>query len=133
MRAITIRQPYAKLIVDGLLPAKNSRTGMTYPRQVAIHASGFRDIGDSADPALEYEFGAVIGIAQSLSAVSYRMAVRHKHYKHFEDDYRVFGPYCLIFHNVRAIEPIKARGSVDLWSWKIDTKDIVYLETPTTD
>lgn len=136
MKALTICQPYAHLIVtpQDELPAESvrkrveNRTWATsYRGPIAIHAGKSRKFCRQID--LEFygpmEWGKIVGMADLVACVWVRdflpgsrrseqiafqfpWLAKHPHTE---------GPCCWILENVRRIEPIPAVGMQGLWDW----------------
>lgn len=132
MRALTIQQPYAHLIVtcqtdlpEGAYQKRfeNRVTKINRRGQIAIHAGvstrWFR-YGDwpkvvkKRSEAPGMMFGAIVGLADIVDCVEItsiagqRLALRHHH---------VSGPWVYCLGNVRRLtQPVSAKGSLGFWN-----------------
>ena len=124
MKALTIHQPWATLIMLGLKPVENRSCRYKHRGPLLIHAGrstefmsvihdpAFRNYAAllSAQPPLP--FGCILGqvtVIDCLSAEEYRY--------HFGDDQWVAGPFCLVLENpIRLAHPIAYRGQQGLFT-----------------
>ena len=117
MRALTICQPYAELILLGEKRVENRRWETAYRGPLLIHAGKSRDWLDTYQPLpRKMEFGAIVGRCRVVDCVPWpwpgelnRMLARHvwmlKH-PHCE------GPYCWVLDEVeRFVDPVPYRGA----------------------
>lgn len=115
MRALTIQQPFAFGIVNGLKRVENRSWTVKYRGPVAIHASLNRErievlkqeIGPSFDAAL-FPLGVVVGVAELVDIVPLGPDIEHEP--------TAEGPLCWIFENPRILaEPVPAKGKTSLF------------------
>ncbi len=119
MRALTIHQPYADLIVDGFKKIENRTWRTHYRGLVAIHAGKSRARLGSRS-GYRYTFGAIVGIATLHDCISFDAATR-------VDPAWSEGPECWHFVEPRRIAtPISVSGSQGLWVLPGDVHDALY-------
>lgn len=116
MKALTICQPYAELIMRGEKPIENRTWPTSYRGPLAIHAGKSRawldDDGVESWPGMP--FGAVVGTARLVDCVRVEcLTVQLAANEHAN------GPWCWILADVvRFSEPVPYRGAQGLWEWE---------------
>lgn len=130
MKALTIIQPYATMIIKGGKRVEN-RTWYTHYRGIiAIHAGAGRKYqGNGSDEiAREYGidfdklvYGAVIGTAKLVEVLTIGLC-RELHgqspYGWIKSDPLAFGPYCWVLEDAKPLpRPMLYRGALGLWDW----------------
>jgi hypothetical protein len=127
MKALTICEPFASLVVHGPKRVENRPRPTHYRGPLLIHAgkglSWFDDPGAwreeweqwrryyAALPAAP-TFGAVVGVADVAGCVL------HPNLEVISHDQQMWasGPYCWLLENVRAFrQPVPCRGALSLW------------------
>ena len=122
MKAITIQQPWAHLIIHGYIDAEgrvhrkdveNRRWWIDYRGPLAIHA-GKGTVTLNEDHLLLYglkvsdmAFGAVIGIVEMFDCVPLRDC---------PDSQWAEGSFCHLYRSPRAIDPVPCKGALGLWT-----------------
>lgn len=144
MKALTICQPYAHLIIHGApMPdgrrafklVENRKWSTRHRGPMFIHAGMSRDwltpvvhAGRSVDaeyriPIEEMQFGAVIGIAHVVDCVWHDEAWKasragdaiRRRFPWFQSHEHAEGPWCWILERARAIEPVRWKGALGLF------------------
>ena len=114
MLALTVRQPYASLIVLGVKPVENRSWATRHRGEIAIHAAKeiFQDDVDYCEDRLGYKldldelvYGAVIGSVQ-LSGIK----------EHHRSKWYAPGNVAWCLGRPRAIKPVPCPGSQRLWT-----------------
>lgn len=140
MKAITVLQPYASLIAEGLKKYETRGWPTTYQGPIAIHA-GKQNLFNGLDFVTGAEIqnalpvlpdilpaGAVIAIAEITDCIEMtdefikslpRLEILFGHYK--------VGRYAWKLENVRKIEPMPARGMQKIWNWEVEQDALQYL------
>jgi hypothetical protein len=112
-KVLTIRQPWASLIVWGVKPVEN-RSWITNHRGALLIHAGMKY---ERDPELErkYQFGpddldygAVIGIVELADIVEQHRSPFFK------------GPFGWVLRNARGIDPIPMKGKLGLFNARLD-------------
>jgi hypothetical protein len=123
MKAITIRQPWAQLIVSGAKDVENRTWSTNYRGLILIHSSAKLERSDVADAcdlmecfipkfsrrvfseeAKTYPVGAALGVAELVDVVT------------ASDSPWFFGPYGFVLQSVKRFStPIKTKGALGLW------------------
>jgi hypothetical protein len=112
-KVLTIRQPWASLIVDGVKPVENRSWITNHRGPLLIHAGKAWSNADADDiferfgltlNKWDMTFGAVIGIADLVDVVD-----QHK-------SPWFCGPYAWVLRNARPIKPIPMNGQLGLFN-----------------
>lgn len=120
MKALTICQPYAHLIVIGEKRVENRTWATRYRGPLVIHAGkSLAWMGDTPRTP-DMAFGAIVGLCDLVDCIdidepgSFLLA-RDK-YPWFADHEHVEGPYCFVLNNVRRFDvPIPWKGTQGFW------------------
>ena len=105
MKIISLRQPWAHLVVTGAKDIENRSWATAYRGPVLIHASLKVDKDECANQGLDpadLETGAVIGIVELIDCI-------RRHTSRW-----FFGPFGLVLRNARQIKPIPWKGALGL-------------------
>ena len=128
MKAITLHQPWASLIAVGVKQYETRGWPTAYRGTVAIHA------GKTVDEVMvdqlwdeewgELPTGAVVAIADLTGCIRMTWDACNQAYSSGEDRYGDWRPgrFAWKLENVRAIDPIPARGQQGLWDWEGDLR-----------
>lgn len=127
MRALTICQPYATLIVSGAKRVENRTWPTKYRGRIYVHAGKSRDWLSIKDvdgvdycahtqrPVAELPFGAVIGIATLIDCLpveAIRAGDHDRQYPWIREHDHTKGPWCWVFaENPQALDPVPMRGA----------------------
>jgi hypothetical protein len=104
MKALSVRQPWASLIMLGIKPVENREWSTLYRGPLLIHASRRHDHGANVSLAPDQlVYGAVFGIVDLIDIVT-------EHPSPF-----FTGPYGWVLVNPRRIEPIPMPGRLRLF------------------
>ena len=128
MKALTICQPYAELIVAGEKRVENRRWGTSFRGEFLIHAGKSRAWLDSYEPLpASMEFGAIVGVARltdCLPLARIRAAFPlPSRLSWLRDHAHVEGPWCFVLADVRRLQwPIPFRGAQGFF--EIDEADL---------
>ena len=128
MKALTICQPYAHLIVRGEKRVENREWPTRYRGPLAIHAGKNRawtdadEIGYYAREGDPMEFGAIVGIARLVDVLNIACIDRGDYDQRFpwlRGHRHTEGTWCWVLDQVQRINPMPARGAQGLWEWPI--------------
>lgn len=130
MKALTISQPYASLIVSGEKWVENRTWATQYRGTLAIHAGKGKQYL-TREEMRDYPIGCVIGFVDLVGCVPLEWAEQFAGYSASQATYggrtleeivshkHAEGPYCWILANPIALpEPLPTRGSLGLWDWE---------------
>jgi hypothetical protein len=132
MKAITICQPYAHLIVQGRKTCENRNWATSHRGRIYIHAGKNRswlDLENGVD--LEsgvaeklMPFGAIVAIADLVACINTESSLLREWVGKMTDEQRhhVNGPWCWILANVTPIGPWPWRGAQGLFD--IDEEEL---------
>ena len=125
MKAITIKQPYANLIVDGIKDIENRSWATKYRGRILIHAAAkpiklaFEVCGEatvreiamatSLNHAEENDlFGCIIGSVEIVDCVQH----------HISEWAIPFDYHWVLANPIRFLEPIPVKGKLSLWDYQ---------------
>jgi len=110
MKALTICQPYAHLILIGEKPVENRTWSSGYCGPLLIHAGKSRAWLDEGDEDnYDLVFGAILGQVHMLGSMRPEQYIQ-RHPEHADNDH-VNGPHCFVLTDPVAFEtPIPWRG-----------------------
>lgn len=131
MKALTISQPFASMIADGVKWIENRTWPTVYRGDLAIHAGKGKQYLDRHELA-KLPNGCVIAIANLVACVhiddiesirklkplekvpgttmTWLQLGRHEHAE---------GPWCWVLENVRQIDHVPCKGAQGLWDWEL--------------
>lgn len=126
MKALTICQPYAHLIVRGEKRVENRRWQTDYRGPLVIHAAKSQDwlrdspiqLFNAIDKTLVY--GAVVGIARLVAVLDSDEIDRgdyDQQYPWLGEHPYTGGPWCWVLDRVKRIWPIPWNGAQRLWEF----------------
>ena len=121
MKALTICQPYAHLIVVGDKRVENREWQTRYRGPLLIHAGKSRDwlTTDAAVPNLV--FGAAVGIVDLVDCLhidTIHDGLHDDRYPWLRGHRHTNGTWCLILDNVRRFEtPLPWKGAQGFWNF----------------
>lgn len=128
MKALSIRQPYAWLIVSGHKDIENRTWPTSFRGQVLIHAGVIypqRDYADDADafarrfgayPVRAEMIGGIVGVATIVDCVN----VSKSEWFH--------GPYGFVLREARPLPLIPCKGALSFFDPKLDFADRHFLQ-----
>lgn len=111
MKALTICQPYAELIMNGSKPIENRTWATNYRGPLAIHAGKSKEwLSEDDDPAA-FVYGAVVGVVDLYACVPVEKLpvglVANEHAN---------GPWCWLVANPKRLQPAEPfKGALGLW------------------
>lgn len=124
MRCLTVRQPWASLIISGAKRVENRTWTTNYRGPLAIHAGANRDVTGAVKWLTENElpapsdppYGAILGVVNLIDVIRSDDAeglARHG----LTADKFVEGPFCWVLSNPRPLEaPLPYTGQLGLFS-----------------
>lgn len=120
MRALTICQPYAHLIVIGEKRVENRLWHTRYRGPLAIHAGKSLEWMGGEKPPPDMAFGAIVGIADIVDCIDIfeiQIGNYDEKYPWIADHKHVHGPWCFVLENVRHINvPVPWKGAQGFWN-----------------
>ena len=115
MKALTICQPYADMILKGEKPIENRTWPTPYRGPLAIHAGKSRAWLENDDEAKRpiMAFGAVVATVRLVDCVRVEQLPDE-----LATNVHANGPWCWILEDVTpVVPPVPARGAQGLWEW----------------
>ena len=121
MKILSVKQPWAHLIIHGAKNVENRTWRTDYRGPVAIHASLKPDDDDKAwELAAEkgedgvvfiphMDYGKIIGVVELVDCIDFTKV----HPLNYESKWAA-GPWVWVFRNKQAIEPIPYKGALGL-------------------
>ena len=120
MKALTICQPYAELILREEKLIENRRWSTTYRGQLLIHAGKSRKWFDGVTDAgwplpVECDFGAIVGWVELVDCVR-RESLSQRFIELYRQHAYAGGPFCWLLKDaVRLVDPVPWRGNLGLF------------------
>ena len=127
MKALTIRQPWASLIINDYKHYEFRTWKTNYRGKILIHAGTGTDrnyLSKYTDYNLEYINGAIIGEAEIVDCIlvdkKFNQELKQLNNKVYSDS---VGYYAWKLENVKKNEkPIPAKGQLGLWNYQGELK-----------
>lgn len=121
MKALTICQPYAHLIVSGEKRIENREWSTKYRGKLVIHAGKSRDWLTPGDEQRYHTqiFGYAIGIADLVDVLHIDKIKRgdyDNNYPWLRKHNHTHGKWCWVLENCQKLTPIQRRGAQGLWN-----------------
>ncbi|MDP9902641.1 ASCH domain-containing protein [Variovorax ginsengisoli] len=140
MKAVTICQPYPRLIMIGVKHAENRTWSTRYRGPLAIHAGKSRLylVDDDETEAIEsggpLVFGAVVALCTLAGCVhvsQIHCGMLDEQFPQLRDRAHCYGPFCWVLTDVRRlVTPLPWRGAQGLFDIPDDVLGAVDLEAP---
>lgn len=130
MKALTICQPYAEMILRGEKPIENRTWPTNHRGPMYLHAGKSREWWTDEIDAKIYPgaaFGAVVGVAHVVDCVRVEDIRSGKRYAHLADSCHTNGPWCWVLDKVTPIGPFPCRGAQGLF--EIDPEQLQSVAT----
>jgi hypothetical protein len=126
MKVLTIKEPYATLIKEGIKKYEFRTWKTNYRGDFLIHAGKSRDknnIIKYKDYNLDYSCGEIICIANLKDCIkvddNFREKLRKENpivYEHVIND-KTWNGYAFVLDNIRVIDKIKVNGKLSFWEY----------------
>lgn len=133
MKALTICQPYAHLIVQGRKTCENRTWPTNYRGLLYIHAGKSREWLNLDDDGMDdgihvdqMEFGKLVAICNLVACLHIDSRLLPEWIAKMTDEQKghVSGEYCWILADVRPVQPIAWRGAQGLWDCEAITQSL---------
>lgn len=133
MKAITIKQPWATLIVEGYKEYEFRTRKTKYRGEILIHAGKSVDkkaMERFKDLNLEYPLGCIIGVANIKDCLEVDGALRSKLSRINPNVYKglitkpYWEGYAFWMDDIKKIKPIYMNGKLSIWECDIDVEDL---------
>lgn len=124
MKALSIREPYASLIKEGIKKIETRSFRTKYRGELLIHASkGKSEANDEVLSLLEGEMnpGCILCKCKLVDCVymdeEYIENIKKNHNEYICGRYEV-GRYGWVLEDIEVIEPIPAKGQLGFWNYE---------------
>lgn len=122
MKALSLKQPYAELIISGKKTIELRKWNTKFRGEFLIHASsssdneamqrfGFKDLPT----------GCIVGKANLVGVKNYQNQEEHAKDKNLHLANSSWGNYGFIIENAQRIKPILAKGKLNFWDFTEQT------------
>ena len=128
MKTITIKQPWASLIRDGIKKYEFRTWKTSYRGKIYIHAG----LGEDKEAIkrlnmnIDYPKGYIIAEAEIIDCIEVDESFKKKLKEENENIYqgainhRGKNEYAFVLDNIKIIKPIPAKGKLSFWEYKKD-------------
>jgi hypothetical protein len=120
MKALSLKQPYAELILQGRKKVELRKWNTNFRGKFLIHASKIPD--ESAMSSFGFKnlpLGFIVGKAELVGVKEYKNSEEFETDKNLHLASRDWGNFGFILENVERLEPIKCRGSLGFWDFDL--------------
>jgi ASC-1-like (ASCH) protein len=119
MKTLSLKQPFAELILSGKKTIELRKWNTKFRGKFLIHASQNSD--KEAMKKFGFEellTGAILGEAVLIDVKHYASEEEHEkdQDKHLADD--AWGDYGFVLKNVRRVKPVPAKGKLGFWEFE---------------
>ena len=124
MKALSIKQPYAELILLGKKKIELRRWNTNFRGEFIIHASKIPD-----KEAMEkfgffnLALGCIVGKVNLVDVKKYKNELEHNKDKELHLASSAFGNYGFVLKDVKGLKPIPCKGNLGFW--KFDEKKLM--------
>jgi hypothetical protein len=120
MKALSLKQPYAELILQGRKKIEIRKWNTNFRGEFLIHASKNPD--EKAMKKFGFEenelpLGFLVGKAELVDVKHYKNEIELQQDKNLHFATKEFGNYGFILKNVKRIKPIPCKGSLNFWDF----------------
>jgi len=133
MKALTIKQPWASLLMAGVKRVENRTWSTGHRGRLAIHAGKQVDpaaaailaaAGIDPEPFADAPRGAILGTVELVDVIDGGDPQRDFTRYDVDADPLAFGPYCWVLEDPRPLDqPIPCRGALSLW--EVDLEEMI--------
>jgi len=120
MKALSLKQPFAELILQGKKKIELRKWNTNFRGTFLIHASKISD--KKAMKRFKFEnlpCGYILGKVDLIDVKHYKTGAEHKRDKNLHLASSLWGSHGFILKNPKRIKPIKCNGSLGFWNYKI--------------
>lgn len=121
MKALSLKQPFAELVVSGKKTIELRKWKTKYRGEFFIHASKVPDHKNMNKFGFEKDSlptGCIVGKAKLVDVKEYTSDEQFKKDKPFHLADVTWGKYGFILKNVKRIKPIPCKGALNFWEFK---------------
>jgi len=120
MKALSLKQPWLELILQGKKKIEIRKWNTNFRGEFLIHASKIPDEASMKRfnfKMSELPLGYIVGKATLLEVKKYKNDKEFQKDKYLHLATKEFGNYGFILKNVERIKPIKCKGSLNFWDF----------------
>jgi len=123
MKALSIKQPWAELILQGKKRIEIRKWNTHFRGEFLIHSSknsdekAMKEFGFSNLPC-----GFILGKAKLVDVKTYENEVEFNKDKHLHLASMKWGNHGFILENAERINPVEAKGSLNFWDFELESK-----------
>jgi len=122
MKALSLKQPYAELILQGKKTIELRTWNTKFRGAFLIHASKTPDMKAMKQFGFtNLSCGYIVGKATLVNVKKYATEQEHQKDKHLHVASSTWGTYGFILKNPKRISPVPARGNLNFWEHKSTT------------
>lgn len=121
MKALSIKQPYAELILQGKKKIELRKWNTKYRGEFYVHSSKTPDENAMKKFGFkenELPNGFILGSVELIDVKEYKNDNEHKKDSDLHLASSVWGRYGFILKNPKRIKPIPAKGQLGFWDYK---------------
>ena len=119
MKALSLKQPFAELIVSGKKTIELRNWNTKFRGKFLIHASKIPDSKSMKEFGFDkLPVGVIVGEAELIEVKKYENDLEHKKDKSKHLANSLWGKYGFILKNVKKIKPIEAKGKLGFWEFR---------------
>ncbi|MFA5953903.1 MAG: ASCH domain-containing protein [Candidatus Shapirobacteria bacterium] len=119
MKALSLKQPFAELIVSGKKTIELRKWNTKFRGEFLIHASKIPD--KKAMKKFGFEklpLGCIVGKAKLIDVKNYKTEKEHMKDKNKHLANSFWGKYGFILINPKRIKPFPAKGNLNFWNFE---------------
>jgi len=119
MKALSIKQPWAELILQGKKKIEIRKWDTKFRGRFLIHASKVPDEAAMKEFGFsDLPLGCIVGEAELADVIHYNNDEEFANDKNLHFASPGWGNYGFVLKNVKRIKPVKARGNLGFWEYE---------------
>lgn len=126
MKALSIREPYATLIKDGVKYIETRSFKTNYRGPLYIHTSKTKTkINDELIPLIksDFHYGCIVCKCNLVDCIymdeKFINKVKKENYNNYISGYYEVGRYAWILSDIEEVDPISVNGQLGLWNYEV--------------
>ncbi|MEK6760529.1 MAG: ASCH domain-containing protein [Nanoarchaeota archaeon] len=118
MKALSLKQPFAELVVSGKKTIELRKWNTKFRGEFLIHASKIPDGESMAKFGFnDLPLGFIVGKANLVEVKHYKNEEEHKKDRNLHLATNFWGNYGFVLKNAGRINPIPAKGKLNFWDF----------------
>lgn len=119
MKALSLKQPFAELVVSGKKTIELRKWNTKFRGKFLIHASKIPDKKAMKNFGFDkLPLGMIVGEAELIDVKNYKTEKEHKKDKNKHLANSFWGNYGFVLKNPKRIKPFPAKGNLNFWNLK---------------